>query len=271
MIDNKENTLERQALRGTRQGAFRVRLLFLTILSLTFTFSFAIAGARGQELSDEKKKIAVKKLIREYDKARKDPEKQQQLLEEGLEYGLLAAELFQKKAVLKRLERDLKIYGKEFSQAVTKSTRQQLADVNAVEVLALQQQFWLVSNRENLSKSMIKTEIDPLLERLEALLVVEREAVFQTDDELSELRENLLIPGSHWEQCAVMFYDEMMESIDDEELRKMMTPPSFEDYLRGDEDLMLRLAMPMNDTNRAVLAVNSKIGKRVTEEEARVS
>jgi len=210
----------------------------------------------------------LRELVREYSKARNDPTHQQQLVDQILEFGVLGAEQFAN-TINKRLEVEIKKYGREFNKTLTKLNKAKLKEVNLAEVAALQQRFWEVSDRENLSKEMIQTEIDPIIQRLQTMVVLDRASVFDSNAELLVAREQLLVPGKHWERCAIILHEDAITKINDPKARQELSPPSFEQWLVDEEEFLLRLAMPMGTANRAVLATNETLGKQLDEEEVK--
>ncbi len=213
-------------------------------------------------------KSQLRELVREYSKARKNPAQQDRLVDQILEFGVLGAEQF-RDTINKRVQLEMKKYGKEFNTSLTKLNKAKLKEINLAEVASLQQRFWEVSDRENLSKEMIQKEIDPIIQRLQEMVVIDRKSVFDSNAELLVAREQLQVPGKHWERCATILHEDFISNINDPESRQELLPPSFEQWLVDEEEFLLRLAMPMGTANRAVLTTNENLGKQLDEEEVK--
>jgi len=76
-------------------------------------------------------------------------------------------------------------------------------------------------------------------------------------------RERLSELGSLWERCAgVLWNAAPAEGRPDQ-------PPSFEEYLLGEETLAVGLAAPIPPATRQILAVNARLANQIDEQEAR--
>lgn len=158
-----------------------------------------------------------------------------------------------------RLERYRALFHREAGSLAAREVR----NVDPGEVHALRRAVLALKERPDLTKEMIKQVGDPGIERLRALLLVQRENVLAASSVLEKEREELSDLGQMWEKCARVLYAAVPEEERPDE------PPGFDAYLVGEETLAAGLASPMPPANRQILAANARIARRLDREEAR--
>jgi uncharacterized protein YkwD len=171
--------------------------------------------------------------------------------------------------------------------------------IDLAELTRLRTQVLSLKDQEDLAKETIVQRGDPALERLTKLLVLDRQLVLDKSPELKPERDKLLVLGRYWEQASAALLKEESPAKaggdksadakpDDEKPAEGKPargkpaagkseegatgadkPPSFEGYLRGEENLAAQMAMPMDDSTRAVLATNAALAPKIDPEEAR--
>jgi uncharacterized protein YkwD len=111
---------------------------------------------------------------------------------------------------------------------------------------------------------------DPAMEQLANLLLVDRMTVLAQNKKLVEDRQKLLPVGKLWETAeAYLAKFSTAPSGGDAPANNASQPVSFEQYLMQEEEIAVRLALPMSDATRAVLTQNEKLAKQLDPEEAR--
>lgn len=205
----------------------------------------------------------LSRLISQFRHARGDPPKQAQHVEEAIAYGPPAVW-----AVLELIGREidppLQRYRNLFYQQTAASSKERISRADLAEIVRLRATVLGLSQEPNFSKETIIARGDPAIQRLEATFLVGRSEVLQRSKKLQTEREKLQPLGTLWQRCAVYLYDALP---DDE--NKPDQPPSFEQYLQGEEELATRLALPMDPMTRAVIAANARIASGLDPEEAR--
>lgn len=247
------------------RGLLRRALLLGTML-VSFCLAVAARPACAQGLPPaltSEQRMQVKELLSEFRRHREEPERQGEAVGQLLEIGGPAVTQLME-AVEQVLAGRLKPYAGRFQRQAVELARGKLQGVNVQAVRQLQAQVLALGKQDNLTKEMITTQADPALDKLREVLVVDREAVLEASPQLREEREGLLAAGRHWERCLGHLIEQLPE--DAETPREA---PSFDDYLRGEEDLLTQLVAPMSPRARAILAANSRLATRVDREEAR--
>ena len=257
---------------GTRPASARMHptatgrtgLLIALVLVGVLAQSVVTVAAPGlpPALTAEQR-MQVKELISEFRRRREEPAEQDKVVEKLLEIGGPA--VTQLMAIVnKGLNGQLRPYASKFQQQAAELSRSKLQGVNVQSVRQLQEQVLALGKREDLTKQMITSQADPVLEKLRQLMVVDREAVLARSPSLQQQRKQLLTNGRHWERCVAHMIEQLPPNDD-----MPVEPPSFDAYLRGEEDLLTQLVVPMPARARAVLAANNRLATRIDREEAR--
>jgi uncharacterized protein YkwD len=201
--------------------------------------------------------------ITQFRRARETPEQRREIADKIFDLGPVGAQ--QLLSVVKaELSGRLGDYRKSFHRRAASMSGSRLTQVDFAEVKRLQSQVLALRTRDDLSKEMIVREADPVLAKLREMFVVDRAEVLAQFAELQEQRGQLLELGKYWELCT----EELAESLP-EAGGAADTPPSFEKYLQGEEQLAAQLAAPMDSQTRAVLSANARLASRLDKEEAR--
>jgi len=203
------------------------------------------------------------RIVADFRRARSDPQQRAALVDEAITSGEEATERLLA-MIEKELRPQLDSYRARFVQEAAKHARRQVGEVDLQEVGRLRQKVLALKEREDLSKEMIVTEADPAMRRLQEIFVVDRQAVLDASESLGQVRDRLAELGQLWEKCVVHLYDNMPAGE-----QKPQRPPSFEQYLVGEEQIAAGLATPMAPSTRVVLAANARLAQRLDSEEAR--
>jgi uncharacterized protein YkwD len=167
----------------------------------------------------------------------------------------------------KQLQPQLRKYGELFQQQAASLAASRAGRDNIAEVQRLRAQVLALKERPDLTKEMIVAEGDPAMAKLQEILVVNRDQIFQRSARLREERKKLAGWGQHWERCSQYLVTQM---ISEGSLKPSDAPkPNFEQYLTGEEDLAAKMAMPMDEAAKAALAENRKLIGNLDAEEGR--
>ncbi len=216
----------------------------------------------GKPATAAARKREAKRLISRFRRAKTDPATRESLVEQVLVLGPEAVELLCQQ-VERELHPQIARYRELYYRQAVKLVSQRAAQVDLVEVARLRQAVLALRERPDLTKEMIEQIADPALQRLNQLLLLPPEAVCQSAPKLNEMREPLMQLGVLWERCARYQYEQLPEEI------KPKRPPSFAEYLEGEESLATGLALPMDPTTRQVFSANARLAARLDPEEAR--
>ncbi len=246
-----------------------LRTRLFVVIALAFTCQPAIAETSGVPTLAEKR--AARTLTGQFRRARRDIDGQARVLAEAMQAGPHAVSEIHE-LIGFQLQPEVAKYREKFSAIAAKMAKQKIAGADMQEVATLQAQVNALRADENLTKEKVKQVGDPAMERLAELLLVDRVSVLESDNRLVESRQSLLPIGRLWETA-------------DAYLAKFDTAPaaaagadapadkpqavSFEQYLVQEEEIAVRLALPMSDVTRAVLAQNEKLASKLDAEEAR--
>lgn len=236
-------------------------LTFIVLVLLPPQFAFA-----NQSLKlNAKQQQIVQKLISKFRRYRKDHQKRTNITEELLEFGHPAAiQLFG--SIGKELHPQLNRYRGQFFRAARVIASGKIKNINLVEVQQLRQKMLALGALGNgLTRQMIQSTGDPALKRLSELMVIDRSKVLDGNESLKMKRGKLLMLGELWEKCIV----ELAKNRPKSKGQEQKTPLSFEAYLQGEEELAAQLAMPMDNSTRAILSFNSRLESKIDPEEAR--
>jgi len=206
---------------------------------------------------------SLSRLLAEFRRARSDPRLRAELVDEVLARGDEATERLLA-LIQSELRPQLDGYRKQFMRQASAVARGQLGQVNLQEVLQLRQKVLALKERQGLTKQMIVAEADPAMARLREIFLVDRGKVLAASETLSATREELSATGRLWERCALDAYNRLPPGD-----TKPDSPPSFEDYLVGEEKLAVGLAVPMDARTRSVLAANARVARQLDPEETR--
>lgn len=214
---------------------------------------------------------ALAQWLAEFRKPRQDAAARAAAAEKILNLGPVAARRLEP-VVAKELRPALQSYSSKFAKRAADKIKAKASRVEPAEVQKLRSQVLSLRTRQELTKQMIVDEADPAVARLGEMLLLDRKAVLDGAAELGRQREQLLALGKIWSDCQqALRADEPARSgpasADREE------PPAssagFDDYLRGEEELAVQLALPMDARTRGILAANAALAGRLDVEEQR--
>lgn len=220
------------------------------------------AEQRPAELTIKQRR-ELNRLIAQFRRARNDPGKRARYVEQAIALGEPAVSaLFE--LIVREMHPQLKRYRNLLYKETVIRCEERIGKADLGEIVQLRGTVLGLSKGPNFTKEAIVARADPAIKRLEEIFLVDRSEVLARSKKLQAEREKLHAPGALWERCAVYLHGALP---DDE--NKPKRPPSFEAYLRGEEELAARLAAPMDASARAVIARNAAVASRLDPEEAR--
>ena len=117
---------------------------------------------------------------------------------------------------------------------------------------------------DGFTKEVIVEKIDPVVQKLRAVFILDRSEVLDKSPDLQAERKKLESLGRMWERCQAQLPPPRRRKS-----QEKAAPASFESYLQGEEELAASLAIPQDPRTRAVLAMNAKLAEKLDPEEAR--
>lgn len=245
-------------------------LLLTTTLATIFslpTFGNAPAVEQTDDSAQERltptERRAVRKLVAKFRRARRSLEEQAAVLAEAMQTHPSAVEDI-RGSIEQQLLPAVTKYRQDFFTAAAGLAEAKFQQANLNEIATLQQQVNALRDDPNLSKDKIKQQGDPAMERLAEIALVDREDVFASNAKLIDRRQALMPAGKLWEVADA--YLTKLAPADGEDAAKAIT---FDDYLKQEEDIAVRLALPMSNEHRAVLSANEQLAKKLDPEEAK--
>jgi uncharacterized protein YkwD len=205
----------------------------------------------------------VTQLLAAFRKARKTPEDRAKVVGRLLEIGGPAVKQLLE-VVQQEMRGGLEKYRELFHKQALAATRKRTKEADPAAVRTLQAKVLALKDRENLTEEMITQEADPALVELRKLALIDPASVLEGLPRLGEQRKALLALGEHWERCLQYELKRLPENA-----QKTAKPPKFEDYLRGEEQIGVQLAMPIPAEARLVMAANTRLTPKLDSEEGR--
>ena len=257
------------------QSQFLSRLLQLSLFGF-FIVSLALQGwsqnpaagpaatkaAQPPRLTNDQQR-AMGAAMNEYRNARKDNAKRIAAVDAAIAIGPEpTARMLE--LVTKDLEPWLRKYREAFTRRAVVLMRDKLKTVKVDEVQALRGKVLALVKIEELTKEQIVADADPAMTRLEELLLMDRASVLAAAPELQTQRDAMQETGALWEKLAVAQYNALPD-----DANKPSQPPSFAEHLVREEDLAVRMAGPIEDKDRQVLAYNTTQEQQMDPAEAR--
>jgi len=212
-------------------------------------------------LTPEQRK-EVQDLLAEFRKARGQTEVRLELIDKLAEIGPLAIHQVEQQ-VFKDLQRPLADYRQQFARAAAQVFAAQTGMKQAQEVGELRAKALETSRQEGLTKEQITKVIDPAIDRLKEILLVDRQDVFAKGMNLERARDALLEQGAEWDRCRL----KRNALVDDSSDKSVAVP--FAEYLKQDEELAIFSAMPLDDIAKQAMQANNQLAGRFEAEEVR--
>ena len=206
---------------------------------------------------------AMGAALAEYRNARKDAAKRAAAVDKAIALGAEPSARMMD-LVTKDLEPWLRKYRENFTRRAVVLMRDKLKTVKVDEVQALRAKVLALAKIEELTKEQIVADADPAMARLEELLLMDRVAVLAAAPELQTQRDGLQENGALWEKLAVA-----QHTVLPDDANKPSQPPSFAEHMLREEDLAVRMAGPIDDAARQVLAYNTTQEQQMDPAEAR--
>lgn len=229
------------------------------------------ADTRPEPLSGEQLREQAA-LLAEFRKARTNPEARLDIIERAAKHSRFT--LRNVVEVLgKEMNKPLADYRQQFTKAAADVIGRRTSPVNLQQVQELRATVLGLSKQEGLTKEQITSVGDPALAQLKQIMLVDREEVLKAHPELGKKRDALERLGQQWEKCATLMVAEQAQGDEDKDKAPAEAPdaqaPSFEAYLKKEEEIAAALAVPMDPATRAVLAANLQLAAKIDPEEAR--
>jgi uncharacterized protein YkwD len=247
--------------------------LAFVVIALFAPVPPSLAAEPAAEVQEEPEKPAVKlhprdqrdvnRIVAHFRRAKKDPEKQLAAVGEAMQFGEPAV-LAVLQIIALDLQPQLVRYRGRFHQQASALAKRQVQQVDLEEVARLRAAVLALKQDPNLTKEKIVQVADPAMKRLEQVFVIQPAAVLAQSRDLPAERERLKIGGVLWERCVAYLYAATPEGPE-----KPKSPPTFEQYLQGEEELAVGLAVPMDPATQEILAANAKLASQLDPEESR--
>lgn len=230
------------------------------ILGLILTLPVSSLAADQAVRPDPAVQRSGQRVVLEFSRARRNPAKRAALVEKAHQLG---GDTPQRLLDLlnKELEPQLRGYRERVGKAATTVERNRASKIDADEVTALRTAVLDLGKNPDLTKEMIVATADPALVKLAAMLLPDREAVLGSLPALAKQRGALLEIGPLWDLCAMA-----AANVDPDGSKS--EPPKFASLLRGEEDLAIFLAAPLDPQTRQALTTNAQLAGKLDPEEA---
>lgn len=244
------------------------RLVLSAAIALVLSHVARIAPASETrkppvQLSAENRS-AVNRLLQNYRAAGSDLEKKQEICQKVLATDPAAAPLMLK-AIERDLQPQLRQYSGKFQAQAAATAKRKLAKIDLDKVLEMRRAVHnLQSLGDGFTKEVIIEKIDPVVQKLRAAFLIDRADVLEKSPELQASRKQLEVVGQMSEQCKAR-----LPSPPGSESHEEAASASFENYLQGEEELAVVLAIPQDARTLAVLAMNARLAQNLDPEEAR--
>lgn len=210
---------------------------------------------------------AARIYVTRFRRARRDMNAQAAVLADAMQNSPLAVDDI-RGMIEAQLSPAVTQYREEFFRAASGAAEQKFVAADKQELTRLQSEVNALREDPNLTKEMVKKVGDPAMERLAAIALVSRADVLGSNRKLVERRQALLPAGKLWEvaEAYLSKFNPKPASEDDAVGNDALT---FDKYLEQEEEIAVRLALPMSDEHRAVLATNEQLSKKLDPEEAK--
>jgi uncharacterized protein YkwD len=238
---------------------------YRVIAALGLSLAAATALAAGQKTQTgltSEQRAKVGKLLQEYRAAGSKAEKREEICDKVLEVSPAAATPMLA-AVDRELQPKLKRYNVRFQAQAASAAKRKFGKVDLNEVVRLRKSVLdLQKLGDDFTHAVIVEKGDPAMAKLRAMFILDRGEVLDKSAELQAERKKLEETGRLWEKCQAR----MPATKPDGE---KATPPSFDNYLRDQEDLASSMAIPQDPKTRSVLTMNAHLAEKIDPEEAR--
>ena len=250
----------------------KLRNLTLVLLVVTSTVCPTPSLADSSEGPTAAQRRAARTLSGKFRRARRNVGQQAQVLGEAMQTGPYAVEEI-RKLIEFQLTPKVTRYRQQFFAIASEAAGKKFARADQAEVEQLRQQVNALRSDPQLSKDKIKSIGDPAMARLAELLLVDRVEILSSNRKLRDTRQQLLPTGKLWEMAdayLAQFADVTNGGANDGTAPQAnQQATTFDQYLVQEEEIAVRLALPMSDGTRQVLATNQELSEKLDAEEAR--
>jgi uncharacterized protein YkwD len=226
---------------------------------------FLTAAAGGQSRSPAPtgrgRPAAADGLVEQFCAAADDPARRRQIVEDAMTEGRSTVEALSA-AIESELRPQLARYREAFMGEARKAPPPTAAQ--RAEAARLRSQILGMANGAGVTKESIIAVGGPAMRRLRAIYFADPGAVLKGSPELQARRQQIAQIGALWEACGAHLFRTASSNKE-----RPKESPSFEKYLRGEEELAVGLAAPFSDQTRSVLAANARAAQEILPEEAR--
>jgi len=250
----------------TAPAAFRSSLstlLFVVLCRIGTALTAADDRPRPVPLSPENRG-EVNRLLQEYRGAGSNLAKKQEMCRKVLSIEPAAVPLMLA-AVERDLRPQLRKYSAKFQTQAAAEAKRKVGKIDFVKVMEMRKAVQdLRKSGDDFTKEVIVQKIDPVVQKLRAAFILDRADVLDNSPTLQAERKKLEGFGRMWEWC----HAQLPLPKATEDLEKA-APASFENYLEGEEELVVSLAIPQDSRTLSVLAMNARLAEKLDPEEAR--
>ncbi|WP_197529200.1 CAP domain-containing protein [Aeoliella mucimassa] len=219
-----------------------------------------------QQLTPSQKR-AVRQLVVKFRRARRDQTAQAAVLAEAMQSSPQAVDDI-RGMIEAQLTPAVSKYRQDFFKSASGTAAQKFAKADKAEIEKLQTQVNQLRLDPNLSKDQIKQLGDPAMERLAEIALVDRTEVLASNRRLVEERQRLLPAGKLWE-VANGYLAKFTPKTGADDASEGDAGTTFDEYLIQEEEIAVRLALPMSDQTRAILKANETLARKLDPEESK--
>ena len=222
--------------------------------------------APAKQLTPSQKR-AVRTLVAKFRRARRDQNAQAAVLAEAMQISPLAVEDI-RGMIEAQLTPAVTRYRQNFLKAASGTAAAKFAKADKEEIKKIQDQVNALRQDPNLTKDMVKQIGDPGMARLAEVALVDRTDVLGSNRKLVEERQKLLPAGKLWE-VANAYLAKVSASTGEGAEKENSTGTTFDEFITQEEEIAVRLALPMSDQTRAILKANDTLSQKLDPEEAK--
>jgi uncharacterized protein YkwD len=202
----------------------------------------------------------IKRLLQQYQRARRSPQRRMKTLEQLLELGPPAAAALLE-MIDQELQPQLSQYRERFSRVVSQLAGSS-GDVTK-EIVYLRQQVLELGQRQDLTKEMIQQQADPAMTRLSELFTVDVDQVFRRVPALARQRTQLETLVEHRALCMAALADPGAQGSAPQDMVASGSAMDAEDQATA------QMALATDPNTQAIMNANAKLSIQIDPEEAR--
>jgi len=219
-----------------------------------------VAAAPASQTPEQRKETLD--LVARFTQAKGDAEARKAIVDRILELGgpapakLLATVNAEIRPLYPR-------YRQAYLDAAARALAQRLQTAGAPEIEVLRMKVLALVSETAPTKDEIVRVADPARQRLEAILLTDRQALLEANATLGKQRSELEALAVHWQRLTDAVAAGTQATAEDAALR----PPTMTALIEGDEDLAALLVLAKNEAGRKVLLDNLAAEAKLDPEE----